>query len=263
MLIYDLTDIPADVRDQIHNSPKYTKWFSEKPSRLLGIASDAKTIKGLKYEVLTGILYLIPSDGSGFNLCPMATIAKCKGPCLNTAGRGAMGSVQMSRLRKTLFYLQYPEEFEALLIKDIRRVVRMALRKHFVPAIRLNGTSDIRWEREFPGIFELFSDVSFYDYTKLYNRNVHNIPNYDLTFSYSGVPAFLPYVDKAIAKGMRMAVVFKHKDKIPNTFVGMTCVDGDDSDIRFNDPHGVVVALYAKGKARHDTSGFVVDNFLF
>ena len=38
----------------------------------------------------------------------------------------------------------------------------------------------------------------------------------------------------------------------------MECVDGDDSDIRHLDPQGVIVALYAKGNARKDTTGFVV-----
>ncbi len=39
----------------------------------------------------------------------------------------------------------------------------------------------------------------------------------------------------------------------------MPCVDGDDTDLRFLDPQGVVVALYAKGGAKTDQSGFVVD----
>jgi hypothetical protein len=33
--------------------------------------------------------------------------------------------------------------------------------------------------------------------------------------------------------------------------------NGDESDLRFLDPRGVVVGLYAKGKAKKDTSGFV------
>jgi hypothetical protein len=35
-------------------------------------------------------------------------------------------------------------------------------------------------------------------------------------------------------------------------------IDGDRDDMRFLDPKGVVVALYAKGKAKQDQSGFVV-----
>jgi hypothetical protein len=58
---------------------------------------------------------------------------------------------------------------------------------------------------------------------------------------------------------MRVAVVFRDKKTIPETFLNMQCVDGDDSDIRHLDPHGVVVALYAKGPAKKDFSGFVID----
>jgi hypothetical protein len=38
----------------------------------------------------------------------------------------------------------------------------------------------------------------------------------------------------------------------------MTVFDGDDTDLRFLDPTGVIVGLKAKGRARKDTSGFVI-----
>jgi hypothetical protein len=112
-----------------------------------------------------------------------------------------------------------------------------------------------------PNIMSPFPWIQFYDYTKIANRR--DLPsNYDLTFSYSGVPAFAPYVARARAAGMRIAVVFRDRKTIPSSFLGMTCVDGDDTDIRHLDPQGVVVALYAKGRAKTDTSGFVVDTML-
>ena len=46
---------------------------------------------------------------------------------------------------------------------------------------------------------------------------------------------------------------------LPDMFMGRPVVDGDSDDLRFLDPDNVVVALYAKGKAKRDTSGFVVD----
>jgi hypothetical protein len=33
--------------------------------------------------------------------------------------------------------------------------------------------------------------------------------------------------------------------------------NGDESDLRFLDPKGVIVGLYAKGKAKKDNTGFV------
>jgi len=256
-MIYALDKLPRATREQIQASPRWRALFAKKPDTLLGIDNNAKTVKGEKYGMRTAILYLTPAMGSGVNLCPMAHVAKCDVPCLDTAGRGAMQSVQMARLRKTLYYLQYRAEFIAQLDLEIAKAKAKAERDGVKLLVRLNGTSDIRFEDEAPQLFARHSDVQFYDYTKLANRR--NIPaNYDLTFSYSGVVQFLPQVKKAKDKGMRIAAVFRSREKIPATFAGMRCVDGDDSDVRHLDPQGVIVALYAKGKAKTDTSGFVI-----
>lgn len=260
-MIYDLSKLSVEVRAQIEDSAKYRKLFSEKPKRLLAIDGNAKTVKGRAAGFMTAILYLTPASGSGENVCPMAAIAACDEPCLNTAGRGAMGSVQLARLRKTLFYIQYREEFMAQIKKEIAAAVTKIRGKGFTPLVRLNGTSDIKFEKF--GIMEQFPDVQFYDYTKIANRR--NIPaNYDLTYSYSGVKAFQPFVKKAIENGMRIATVFRNRAVVEKMlannekFLGMSVVDGDNTDIRHIDPQGVIVALYAKGKAKNDQSGFVV-----
>jgi hypothetical protein len=153
------------------------------------------------------------------------------------------------------------------LIKNINSLIYKANKQGLIPLIRLNGTSDIKWEnigfdyqgKSYNNIMELFPNVQFYDYTKIINRD--NLPaNYDLTFSYSGKPEFMKYVNKAIEKNMRIAVVFKDKHNLPNEFMGLSVVNGDNSDIRHLDDNGVIVALYAKGKAKKDNTGFVVHN---
>jgi hypothetical protein len=234
---------------------------------MLSIDTNAKTIKGQQYGYMTGVLYLAPYNLSGHNVCAMAEIAKCHEPCLNSAGRGAFGNVQQARLRKTKLFFDDRPAFFAELVVSIKSLVRKAHAANLIPLCRLNGTSDIRWESAsfeyediyYNNIFEMFPDLQFYDYTKIPNRVTAHIPNYDLTFSYSGVVEFQPYVRRAINQGYRIAVVFRDRNTIPAEFLGTTCVDGDDSDLRHEDPHGVVVALYAKGKAKRDTSGFVVD----
>ena len=235
------------------------------PKTLLTVDTNAKTVKGQRYGFMTGILYMAPSDQSGHQFCPMAKLAGCEKGCLNTAGRGAMSSVQRARLNKAYFYIEQRDAFMAMLDADIARLVRKAARAGMVPLVRLNGTGDIRWEgvRDANGknVFERWPDVQFYDYTKIANR--HGIPaNYDLTFSWSGHGAFPAYAQRAIDAGMRVAVVFRDKGTIPAEFMGMRTVDGDDSDIRHLDPQGVVVALYAKGQAKRDASGFVVDRVI-
>lgn len=58
---------------------------------------------------------------------------------------------------------------------------------------------------------------------------------------------------------MKMAVVFRNKNNIPGEFMNIKTYDGDETDARFLDKPSSIIALYAKGKAVKDTSGFVVD----
>jgi hypothetical protein len=237
-----------------------------KSKALLSVSSDAKTSKGETLGFLTGILYLAPSNTTKWNVCSMAKTAKCDVACLFTAGRGAMNSVQTARINKTIWFFTERDSFMAQLAEDIRKLIKKASKQSLTPLVRLNGTSDIRWETvgftdvdgtRYVNIFAAFPDVQFYDYTKDANRK--ELPsNYDITFSYSGVEGFQPFVNIAVAKGMRMAVVFRKEQDIPMTFRGIPVVSGDKSDVRHLDEQGVIVGLYAKGKAKLDQSGFVV-----
>ena len=261
-IIYDLSRVPAETRAQILASPKFIKWFSEKPADMLQVDSSAKTIKGNKYGFKTAILYLSSANSSGTNVCANAVAADCIKACLGPgAGRGKMKCVQMSRLRKTLYVLQFRDEAVAQIKREIAVLEKRAIKQGFVLLVRLNGTSDLRWENY--GIMQAFPNVQFYDYTKLPNRK--NVPaNYDLTFSYSGVATFQDAVKAARKAEMRMAVVFRSRNVVNDllafnaTFHDLPIVDGDDTDIRHIDPKASAVALYAKGDAKHDYSGFVV-----
>lgn len=233
----------------------------KRSKNLLSISADSKTIKGEKIGYLTGILYLAPANTTKYNTCSMAHKAQCAVACLYSAGRGAFNNVQQSRIDKTLYFYEARDEFMATLFKNIKALIKKAESKGLKPLVRLNGTSDIRWENiPFEGatIFEAFPNVQFYDYTKDANRK--DLPaNYDLTFSYSGVESFKPYVFKAQSKGMRMAVVFRKESSIPTMFKGIQVVSGDNSDVRHLDDQGVIVGLYAKGAAKRDQTGFVVN----
>lgn len=237
-----------------------------KSRRLLAIDTNAKTIKGQKKGFMTGVLYMAPHTISGNNTCPMAKLAQCDKACLYSAGRGAFNSVQQSRIDKAKWFFDDRFGFMQQLVRDIRKLRDKAKQAGMIPLVRLNGTSDIRWENEpvfingksYRNLMEAFPTMQFYDYTKIANRR--NLPsNYDLTFSYSGVPAYQKYVNIARENGMRIAVVFRKREDIPASFLGMECIDGDDSDVRHIEPQGVVVALYAKGAAKADYTGFVVD----
>jgi len=235
--------------------------FSKLPTSLLSVSADAKTIKGESNGVLTGILYLAPADTvSQKTLCPYAGLAGCKAGCLNTAGRGAFSNVQRARIRKTLFWHQYRREFMALLVADIKRLQRKAEKLGMTPAVRLNGTSDIQWEKIDDGIiFDVFPEIQFYDYTKIPCRTVPE--NYHLTFSFSGRPEFQKAVWKQIDHDPRVNIAAVFSDHLPAKFLGRPVLNGDQSDVRFYDASGAVVGLIAKGRAKTDTSGFVCRNY--
>jgi len=225
---------------------------------LLSIDTNAKTVKGQKRGYLTGILYLAPGRLSGLvNVCPHASAA-CDVLCLYYAGRGAFNSVQQARTAKTVFYVKDRETFLSTLKENVAAVIRKAKSKGMRATVRLNGTSDIGWERY--TVIQAFKTTRFYDYTKNAKR-MHafldgKLPsNYSLTFSRS--EANEAECLAILARKGNVAVVFRKT--LPKTWQGYRVIDGDKNDLRFLDPKGVVVGLKAKGKAKTDTTGFVVD----
>ena len=243
--------------------------------KLLGVGNNAKTVKGDGSEYLTAILYMTPYKvwvetlGRYSNSCPMAEQAGCIDACLNTAGRGAFNNVQSARMRKAQWFYNDRNSFMSQLYEDVTKFSNYCFKRGIKPCVRLNGTTDIQWENikydDGLNIFEHFSDVQWYDYTKIANRRkVKDIPNYHLTWSYSNSdPRYAAMLDTAIENGMNAAVVFrsnfiKVKPKCWHTWNGYPVIDGDKDDLRFLDPKGGhIVALYAKGAAKKDTSGFV------
>jgi len=232
--------------------------------KLLSTANP-KIQKGTKLGYLSFILHLAPADLSGHNTCPKAT-AGCKSACLNTAGRGGMfkkgentNMIQKARIRKTKYFYEDRAGFMLDLAYDIQKGIKMAEKLGLKPVFRLNGTSDLSWEKyEVPvfctrNIFELYPNVQFYDYTKVLGRKVADIPNYFLIFSQAdGNEAD---VSRAMEKGMNVAAVF---DEVPETYMGKPVINADETDLRFLDPKGVIAGLKAKGRAKKDYSGFVI-----
>lgn len=237
-------------------------------TRLLSVNADAKTSKGSKSGYLTGILYLAPANEASpkVNVCPFASEG-CKAVCLYTAGRGRMAPVVKARIAKTLKFLENPKAFVEMLAIDIQKIVSKAAKVGMTPAIRLNGTSDLPWEKLGGtlgiALMNRFPSVAFYDYTKNPNRAIAyaegKMPaNYHLTFSKSECNN--EAVEKVIKAGGNVAAVFSTKkaDELPESYNGKPVVDGDKTDLRFLDESGVFVGLRAKGEARSDKSGFTI-----
>jgi hypothetical protein len=165
--------------------------------------------------------------------------------------------IQQARIRKTQLFFSDRDTFMEQLEQDINLGIKQARRLGLTPVFRLNGTSDLSWEKyklkgSDKNVFEMFDNIQFYDYTKVLGRKVKHIPNYHLTFS--AADGNERDVAGAIEQGMNIAMVF---DKLPAEYMGLPVINADDTDLRFLDPKGCIAGLKAKGRAKKDTSGFV------
>lgn len=226
--------------------------------RKLFTIANPKTAKGGALGYHTIVLHLAPGDLSGVNVCPMAS-AGCLAACLNRAGRGRFDNVQRARIQRTEALMACRDLFVDRLSAEITANERHAMEDlGMTLAVRINGTSDL------PGLARKLAgrhpSVQFYDYTKIPGAILaaRDIPNLHYTFSRS--EGNEDTCGQVIAWGENVTVVFDTRkgDALPATWYDVPVIDGDEHDLRFLDPRGVVVGLRAKGPARNDTSGFVV-----
>jgi len=241
-----------------------------------------KTDKGRARGYSTAIMYFAPANLSGYDVCQYRSDG-CTAACLNTAGHGGVGldaeglnACQRARIARTKLFFLNRFLFNELLIHEIGLFVELARTKGRTPCVRLNGTSDLPWEKlrmnDGRTILEWFPDVQFYDYTKHPERALKHArgempANYHLTFSRAEHNA--EHVETVLAAGGNVAAVFKICECGPKTpckhevtdgsYAGRRVISGDHDDLRFLDTSGVYVGLKAKGLARTDRSGFVID----
>lgn len=225
-------------------------------------SGNSKTRKGEKKGFTTYGIHLAPASLSGFNVCDSSS-AGCRWACLNTAGRGAMTSVQRARIKKTLFFFKDKQGFLAELWAEVAKSIKSAARKNMTPCFRLNLTSDLPWEKiKFNGqsVMEAFPNVQFYDYCKSPERmtkfvNGEMPKNYHLTFSRSETNGALALA--FLRSGGNVAMVFRKS--LPATYYGHEVIDGDETDLRFLDGSGKIIGLKEKGLAKKDETGFVLE----
>ena len=244
-------------RENMNNIFKY-----QVPSKLCFRTGNPKTDKNLKIEELKKYwilrLNLAPAKISGFNTCSSSSKG-CEKACLHTAGNPIfMPQKTLGRVNRTRFYFQDRAKFITKLLKEITNHEVYCYKNGFKPVVRLNTTSDIPWEIH--NVFNLFPNIQFYDYTKIKKRALKFTQglypkNYHLTFSLNESN----YDDsiEVLKAGGNVAIVFRNK--LPETYKGFKVVNGDLHDLRFTDPKNVIVGLKAKGLAKTDQSGFVIN----
>jgi hypothetical protein len=223
-------------------------------------STNFKTAKNNKG--VTFIMYIAPAamNNKGVNLCPMAS-AGCLASCLNTAGRGVMTPVKDARLNKANYYVNDKMFFLIQLATEIMNKIKYYQNKNTTLFFRLNGTSDVDFLGQIKknlGIdFLTFENVVFYDYTAILGKvkKYQNSDNYYHTFSRKENND--ENCISALNLGVNVAAVFRNE--LPKTWNGFKVVNGDLTDIEMLNYKGVVLGLTAKGKAKKDTTGFVID----
>jgi hypothetical protein len=241
-------------------------------SLLSDVNSNPKVAKNSKkLGVLTAVMHLAPGDMSGHEVCPKRTPG-CTAACLHFAGSPMyMAGKTRARIARTQLFFADRNLFMNILALEIAAHLHSAERKNMEAAVRLNGTSDIVWEKKkfimFPEvrevlgrsaatIIDLFPTTSFYDYTAIPGRTPP--ANYDLTFSLkeqNESDAMREY-----NRGSNVAAVFFGALPLSFQLGGreVRVVDGDEHDYRPADDRSVIVGLKAKGlKGKRDLSGFV------
>lgn len=224
--------------------------------RMLSV-DTAKNAKGEKLGYMTGILFLSPATESGLIDMCLGRNSHCTKACLgHSTGHLRFDKSRASRVDKTQMFVENRQLFLECVEWDIGMVIRRAERLGLTPVFRVNGSSDrpdvaMHFARKYP-------TVQFYDYSKLPKAELRVMPNYGITFSYSGTN--LMEALRALNAGVNVSVVFAvAKDQhLPATWHGFPVIDGDTHDLRFLDPQGVVVGLRAKGAAIGVDNPFVV-----
>jgi hypothetical protein len=195
----------------------------------------------------------------GFNLCPLASLG-CALACLSTSGQSGMPDQQRAQAVRTAFLLGYPHDAGLIIGAELRAAVR----RHGRINLRLNVTSDIRWEIIAPAMVDTLSGagVQMYDYTAWSPSDRRPSDNYMLTYSAKETSHTSDrYLTDILSAGNNVAMPFDTRRgmPLPATWHGYPVIDGDESDERRMDPAGVVVGLRAKGNAwkRDNTAGFI------
>ena len=229
-------------------------------SLLAAPESNPKIKKGLKLGVMTFVMHLAEHKKSGFNVCADASEA-CILLCLGESGNPVYKTNKdLARIARTQAFFRARKLFLSLLQIELLSAIRKANRANYVPAFRLNGTSDIRWESVYvsKGVSVIDYIISnggeCYDYTKGINRHSRKTfpKQYGLTYSWSGDNE--SKCIEAFNSGLNIAIPFstKRNKALPKYFklgehrVPIFDGDNDHGDYRLKDPKNHIVGLRLK-----------------
>lgn len=217
-----------------------------------------------KNEITTFNLSLAPhtQNAKGINICPKASKG-CALACLFTAGRGKFTNVQQARINKTNYYLFDRQKFINQLAKEINKIAIKSKLTNEMFALRLNTLSDVDFVYQLKKYADLdllnddtYKNIIVYDYTAIPGKVKKYLgTKYYVTLSRKEDNE--QDVMNVLNAGGNVSIVFRNE--LPNTYKGFKVIDGDKTDLEMTKHKNVVLGLKAKGDAKKDTTGFVVN----
>ena len=210
------------------------------------------------------IHYLAPHTTAGLlpkgrvtatTLCPYST-PQCRAGCLFTAGRNQFPEAQSGKVLRTRFAWDEPQAYLSQLYWEVVTATRDPNAR-----IRLNGTSDVRWELipMAPMNVTRFRGDPFYDYTKFPSdvRPRTPVPGYTLVRSASERTADAELAEWLKAGETVAVVSTKPMVNLSLDFGGAEVLNGDAlGEAPAIEAHpGTIITLRPKGAARKLTPG--------
>lgn len=242
----------------------YNQWLKRLGIAYLGgVCNSAKEMKSLKNGCLTYMLYLAPSNLSGYQTCPNDKY--CKDLCLNGSGHNkieklannneGLSKIDKGRIKRTKLFYENRELFMFLLCHEIEKYCAKANLNNLSFAVRLNGTSDLSpllFQINGINILDYYHNIQFYDYTKVKNRFNIKKSNYDLTFSFNGHN--WEDCEEVLNNNGKIAVVFD--GLLPKKFHGYKVNNANNYDMRFLDnPKEICGLSYHRVANNYDKQG--------
>ena len=219
------------------------------------------------------VAYRSPHVEAGRLNCSALTRG-CKAACLVSTGQMIYDQSRRARIKKSMLRHHFPFAYMATYARELQRFERYCAKRGLIPVVRDGGTDEngdgAGWARMFPGI-------RFYDYRKdslaeVIRKAGGSLPsNYHVTFSLSERAWSWREAQRYLDAGFGAAVVVAAEGSTRKADAkraqarilerghlhGIPVVNGDEHDYRPGDLTGRLAVLYAKGKALHDTTGFV------
>lgn len=252
-------------------------WDSRRP--LLSANSKLKKAIG-RFRAIGLAMAPWKFAGKG-NLCAMAS-AGCIDACNGLwAGMNVTPSTRFALIGRARLYLEFRELFFRKLREELTRFEALCQRTKRIPAVRLNVSTDVPWERVAPWVFTTFGRIRFYDYTAYSADQRATLPvNYALSHSWKEHTTFA-FVRAAFAAGRNVVVPFDSayaparrlfgalpefvifENRETGERITVSVADGDRHDIRRpeTDGAGRVVGLHGKS-GRSKVSAAVASGFM-